>query len=247
MNAYNGGVRGNNSLHSINIFLNKVLPLKPDVVVLMHNINDLGILLYEGAYWNRHPTRSPLVSLIEQEGEPKRTLWRRTRDVLHALLPRLYVRAVRLKGRLAGAGPVTDEWGHLRDEKIDYDAEALRASFRTNLILFVEIARATGVEPVLMAQANRIIDDPDPAVRVNLANVEQEGLGYPAFKKLYDRFNDIIREVGEQRGVQVIDLERAMPKERRFLYDSVHFNDAGSELAASVIAEQLSHRFQPEP
>jgi hypothetical protein len=54
VNSYNGGMSGSHSLHSINTLVNKVMPLDPDIVVLMHNINDLGILLYEGTYWNDH-------------------------------------------------------------------------------------------------------------------------------------------------------------------------------------------------
>jgi hypothetical protein len=39
--SINSGVGGNNSLHSIDVLLNKIIPIKPDVVVMMHNINDL--------------------------------------------------------------------------------------------------------------------------------------------------------------------------------------------------------------
>ena len=38
----NGGVSGNNSLHSTLNFIAKGVPLKPEFAVLMHNINDYG-------------------------------------------------------------------------------------------------------------------------------------------------------------------------------------------------------------
>ena len=38
---YNGGVSGNNIIHSTLNLVAKVLPLQPKYVVLMHNINDL--------------------------------------------------------------------------------------------------------------------------------------------------------------------------------------------------------------
>ncbi len=60
VNSYNAGRSGNNSLHSLNILLNKVVNLKPDIVVMMHNINDLAILMYEKTYWNTNPSRSPI-------------------------------------------------------------------------------------------------------------------------------------------------------------------------------------------
>ena len=52
VNSYNAGRSGNNTLHSINVLMNKVVNLKPDIVVLMENINDLAILMYDKTYWN---------------------------------------------------------------------------------------------------------------------------------------------------------------------------------------------------
>ena len=60
VNSYNAGRSGNNTLHCLNILLNKVVNLKPDIVVLMENINDLAILMYEKTYWNTNPSRSPI-------------------------------------------------------------------------------------------------------------------------------------------------------------------------------------------
>jgi hypothetical protein len=50
INSYNGGVSGNNSLHSLNILLNKIVPMQPKCVFMMHNINDLAILYYTKTY-----------------------------------------------------------------------------------------------------------------------------------------------------------------------------------------------------
>ncbi len=61
VNSYNNGINSITSMNSFNIFVNKVLALDPDYAVLMHNINDLNILLYEGTYWNEHPLRSLIV------------------------------------------------------------------------------------------------------------------------------------------------------------------------------------------
>ena len=67
INSYNGGMSGNNTLNAIDILINKVIPLKPDVVVFMENINDLSTLLYEGTYWNKGTARSPLETLKKRQ------------------------------------------------------------------------------------------------------------------------------------------------------------------------------------
>lgn len=58
VNSYNGGVSANESMHSINILLNKVLPMKPTIVVMMHNINDLAMLRLHGHYWYQNSLKS---------------------------------------------------------------------------------------------------------------------------------------------------------------------------------------------
>tara|TARA_R110002110_G_scaffold383245_4_gene594678 strand:+ start:36800 stop:37837 length:1038 start_codon:yes stop_codon:yes gene_type:complete len=60
VNSYNGGVSANESMHSINILLNKVLPMKPDMVVMMHNINDLVMLRLHGNYHYPNSLKSHL-------------------------------------------------------------------------------------------------------------------------------------------------------------------------------------------
>ncbi len=64
--VYNGGVSGNNIIHSTLNLVAKVLPLKPKYVVLMHNINDLGLLRQTGSYW-RAPSDGSIIQLRKIE------------------------------------------------------------------------------------------------------------------------------------------------------------------------------------
>jgi len=61
INSDNAAKSGNNSLHSINILLNKLIPFNPNIVIMMHNINDLSTLFYEGTYWNNNKAITPIV------------------------------------------------------------------------------------------------------------------------------------------------------------------------------------------
>ena len=40
--------------------------------------------------------------------------------------------------------------------------------------------------------------------------------------------------------VMLIDLDKAVPKTREFMYDSVHLNEAGSRFVAGIVARELS-------
>ena len=66
INSYNAARSGNHSLHSLDILLNKVFPIKPDIVVMLDNINDLVVLLYESSYWN-HKSSKPVIFDINKE------------------------------------------------------------------------------------------------------------------------------------------------------------------------------------
>lgn len=60
-NTFNSGRSGNHTFHSIDIFINKVLPLNPDIAILMHNMNDWVTLVMEGTYWNNNPSRALII------------------------------------------------------------------------------------------------------------------------------------------------------------------------------------------
>ena len=51
VNGINAAISGNNSMHSLLLLLGKVVPLRPDFVILMHGINDIGTLRSNGTYW----------------------------------------------------------------------------------------------------------------------------------------------------------------------------------------------------
>ena len=65
------------------------------------------------------------------------------------------------------------------------------------------------------------------------------GIPVSEFMELYAKFNEAIREVGQDNGVLVIDLAALIPQDKQYMYDVVHLNTRGSQLAAQVISERL--------
>jgi lysophospholipase L1-like esterase len=235
INSYNGGLSGNNSLHAIDLLLNKVIPLHPRVVVFMEDINDLSTLLYEKTYWCQNCTRAPLETLhkVKLVGKFLKEL----------LIP--YINQAYRNFKDRAFHHETDEFAQARGQKLVVDQAKWDREFAANLQIIIDTCRAWGITPVLMTQANRITDHPDPVVAAYIGQYGQDtGITYPDFKRLYDSFNDTIRQVGKKNGVLVIDLAREVPPDKKYLYDMVHFNDAGSKLAAKIIAAQLKPLIQ---
>jgi hypothetical protein len=154
INSYNGGMSDNNTLNAIDILVNKVIPLHPQVVVYMENINDLSTLLYEGTYWNQHTARSPLGTLQK---------WKLVGKLLKEIfIPNLNNAYRHLKE--AVFRHEEDEFAGARGQKLKIDQAQMRRDFAASLQTLVCTCKAWGIVPVLMTQANRLTDHPDPVV-----------------------------------------------------------------------------------
>ena len=232
INSYNASKAGNHTLHSIDILYNKLIPLKPNIVVMMHNVNDLNTLLFEDTYWNNNPYRSPIV-------EDKPSLIKQFREIRDLLIPYSYA-GMKDVIRLIRGNKEVDEFKKVRGKKINIDKYYLANEFRLNLETFIQICKIRGIDPVLMTQQNRFKSNPDPVIldRFNLLG-ETRGITYANYKEVYDLFNDTIRETGAKNDILVIDLAKKIPPEKEFLFDAIHLTDQGSKLAAQIIQEAL--------
>ena len=238
--SINSGVGGNNSLHSLDILLNKVIPLKPDVVVMLHNINDLVALIYDKTYWSRNPTRQPIIDYkLYKDLTGMKAVSTLARDTY---IPNLHVAFRSLSKKIFGkqVKDPEDEFAYIRGKKIVFDPAQILAEFKMNLQTFINICTARKITPVLMTQFNRYKADPDAKIREAMAGFGKDsGISEQQFKEIYDQFNEAVRQVGQKNGVMVIDLARLIPQESQYMYDVVHLNTAGSKLAARLISERL--------
>jgi hypothetical protein len=234
INSYNGGVSGSHTMHLIEALLVKGLPMRPQVAVLSENSNDLATQLHLGGYWTRQTGRALLFDARPQ-GEAERVTGRvLLRTFRDAVALHTYARVRSLLAPPADLG--LDEFAEVRGRAQPFNRDDAVRSYSASLRTFVAICRAWRIQPVLMTQANRFTDHPDPVVRMPAMDL---GLDYPAFKGHYDAFNDEIRHVSTEQRVLLIDLAREIPPEATYLYDAVHYNGAGSRLAAAAVARAL--------
>lgn len=203
INSYNAGKSGNNSIHSLNNFINKVIPLNPNIVVRMENINDLSTLLYESTYWNKNRSRSNLGCFNKNS-----TSFRN----------------------------FNNEWAEspFRDKIFDpKHQEKIKLEQRKIINLFIASVKASGATPVLMTQANKIDQT------VDFSNGSKDEKFNQTYRQLYSDFQEITRQAAKENGVLLIDLEKEIPQRDEYLYDSVHFTNEGSKLAAKIISKNL--------
>ena len=65
------------------------------------------------------------------------------------------------------------------------------------------------------------------------------GTNYPAYRAAYMAMLDTMRQVAAEQKVALIDLDRLVPKDNAYMYDTVHLNPAGAQLVAGIVAERL--------
>jgi len=237
INSYNAGRTANNTLHSLDVLLNKIIPLKPDIVIMMHNNNDVATMLYEKSYWNNSPTRSIIFDINKKIVN---NFFRIMRD---RLIPNLS-REMRLAGirfrtwwksdkNLEGED---DEFAKMRGRKTTYDSGEMVEQFEMNLQTFISICKIRKITPVLMTMASRFTANPDQAILNRFKTVI---ISYQEYKHIFELFNDSIRKIARENQIPLIDLAASIPLDKQYIYDVIHYNDRGSIKAAEVIKDHL--------
>lgn len=242
INSYNAARAGNNSMHSLDILLNKLLPMNPDIVVMMHNVNDLTVLYFKKTYWTKYSSRGVIFDANKEVNADIFRIWRDkfipnlAREFRHLEL------AVKSRWRAGkktpGGDPGEDEFAHIRGKILTFDKAAMVEQFEMNLQTFIHICQVRKVTPVLMTMANRLKVPPDETIK-KVFYYRMKNITYEQYKDLFDSFNESIRKKARENNIMLIDLAREIPPERDYLVDIVHFNDRGAITAADIVSREL--------
>jgi hypothetical protein len=218
VNTLNAGRSGNTLHDSLNVLLNHTVLDKPDVVVVMHVTNDVGLVDNDPEYRTRM-------------AQPPS--WRYVADwISQALSSRIYVvAAVRQVLADAVIRPMDSSAIKYRNDPAEADKRPTDA-YEKRLRSFIHMCRDFGIEPVLMTEP---LIFSTSAYSLDWANLGAQ-----------DRFNALVLKVGEEEHVTVIDLVKYLQdhvpdwnKEMVVFYDGAHVTDNGSTIYAQHISECL--------
>ena len=224
----NAGVTGTNLHHSLNVFVNKLLKHRPDVVVVSHVLNDCGLLAerndYEDwtvqSYWRAGEggtvrvlyewatAHSEFLGLVRH----RYAVWQITRE-----------QAGRVRPTAPGApGVAAPPIPEARLRHID-------ALYTLRLRMLVGMIQASGARPVLVTETSREL---------------ARGRSDTPVLACYLRLIGHVRAIARETGAGLIDFERdilgiATPTGAARFYDSLHFTDEGSVEAAGFAASAL--------
>ena len=195
---------------------------RPNVVIVTHAINDLlhnaDFCYYSGGKFREDYGHfyGPIYRLIQRpsDWEP---LYRKIRMI----------------------------WYYTPREVIDTEEFPGLVPFKRNLHTLIDLAKIDGTTVVLMTQPYLIKASLSAAEDAALRMVHVEAVGPNKEWSIYtarrgmEKYTAAVRNVAEEKGVQVIDLERVVPKSLEYFTDDVHYRDKTFDLIADHIADRL--------
>jgi len=219
---YNLGKQWYTTQHTLINYIQNLRKFKPDVIIVMHNINDLLI--------NADFSRFSNGNFREDYG--------------HFLGPE----ALMIKyGSLAEFIFNNLKLLWYRPEPVDIKTDKFPGlvSFRNNLKTLTELARNSDTKIIFMTQPNIYKQKmtSEELQSLNMLNREAIGDGirwtYETALSGIKKYNDTIRELSNELNVPLVDLEKVVPKSLDYFYDDVHYTDKTYDLISSYLSDEL--------
>lgn len=234
----NAGLDGNSTFGHRLLLEQHILPLRPDVVLFLIGVNDVG---RGDLNVSDAGTRRALRDMVIERSELLSTM--------QALF-----RSVRAKEQglsyFANFDITKSERLEMSDEEIttvlaEHGGPFLEG-YERRVRELLALTRGAGIEPILITQPSLYGDyvDPTTGVEVGAAKILDEWSRHrhtnaKAHDLVLERYNDVVRRVGPELGVAVVDLAAKLPKDSALYVDWVHYSVAGNAKVAEILAAEL--------
>ena len=224
INVYNGGKQGNNTLDAINILLNKVAPLQPQIVILMPGWEDLETLLRYKTYWNSHSPSSPIVDLPSASFSQK--VVNTITYYCQRTIPHIYTAIYKSES--------TESFSMLknkRDSSLNPIGQPIICwpEFNTVQEMFVSICEARNITPVIVTPPYQSINYSD---NINFIPSNQ-------VNKLINTLNNNILSLNSNNNIKVINLCNYLSEDDDLFIDHWQLSEAGSTKISNIIVDEL--------
>jgi lysophospholipase L1-like esterase len=243
----NAGLDGH-STHGHQVLLEDfIVPLRPRIALFLVGANDVarGTI----AEWDAENVRSGLQFSSGKAFIKSLSAY----SEVAALALNMYRSYTAYKAGLIHQQIDFNQQGYLdipEEEQKKYLAENANSTFlhdyHARLKKIVETCRRAGIEPVLVTQPLLVGFGTDDITGLDLARIKAYGPRQTG--KMYwdvvETYNDVVRRLGQEYGVQIVDLARQMPKSSRYFYDFIHYTPEGAKVIAEIIDRSLCPELQ---
>ncbi len=256
--AINQGISGYLAADSLAVLIYKVLYYQPDIVVVMHGVNDMRYGLttfYDPIHRDGYDKGLYRPGYVEPFGESLSKVLKRSL-FLTLFKWRIWNRFFPPEPERYKT-PLEDLeekrlWRRQIPFTTPHPSKGLE-DFIRNLEEMIWIARGHGIRIILMTEPSVYTPSLQPEIENKLwMSLIQRvpppvNLPTPFLFKEMNRFNDAVRDLAKKEEVELIDLEKNIPKNADYFYDDVHLTELGAEKAAQAIGDSLiRHPGPPE-
>lgn len=204
-------------------YLSNIKWEKPDVVVVMHAINDI-LVNADFSYMSKGDFRN---------------------DYGHFLGPvDRMVRGGTVTGYVFDI--LKSSAFHFSRESITTNEFKGLVPYERNLRMLIKNMISDGIKPILMTQPFVATKDLTEEQKSDLVMLNFEAIGSSKRWSLetlinaFNVYNDKVRQIASEEGVALIDLESKIPKKFDIIYDEVHYTDKGHDLVAKVVSDEIA-------
>ncbi len=218
----NGGVPGYTLASSRRQLEKSILPMKPDLIVVLPGTNDLSGEVRDMA----------IAQGLAKPSSPADQSWLARRSLLWELLAKnlRVIEAQHSAGQAEGA-------------RLKLNATALGGEFGPNLaaVLKEAVAHSLRVAVATFPTQLRRQQSADEQRRASVsAFVYMPFMSIDDLLAGYARHNEIVRQLAPAQGALLIEAENAIPGDPAYFVDTVHFTDKGSRAMAEIVAAALA-------
>jgi len=223
----NAGVPGHASFDSLGRLYSQLWMFEPDYVVLYHGWNDVK-------YFPSLDPGHPLIAKLTPY-DPAADPFQNYRGGLDRFLAhsQVYIK-LRSQYWIHKLDPGTEGARIEAGVQAGYGPWGLR-QFQLDVELLIEATRAIQATPLLVTESTLVVaaNTPDERARIHY---EYQGMGHDALVRALQDCARIVRQVGHEKNVDVLDLAGRFNGRGDLFEDHVHTTAAGSRAIAAEVA-----------
>ena len=220
---HNQGKGWYTTLNSLINYQTNIRNYKPEVLVIMHGINDL-LASADFSYFSHQPFRpdyghfyGPLNRFLSHED----------------LIPDL-------------TKTVSQLWYHQPRKSLSDTTFRGLGAFEQNLNTVIDLAKLDGTQVILLTQPTLYKENPSQEEQeaMFMLNYEYVGEGkrwsLETVVRGMNAYNNMVRQIATQRNVYLIDLAQSVPKTLEYFYDDCHYTQEGFKQVEKTIVEYFT-------
>jgi lysophospholipase L1-like esterase len=246
--VYNAGKSGDKSYDHLAMISQRIIHLKPDLIIIFSGLNDLTAAIFEKDYTHRQVYDvNPDINFITltkyfltQFQIPRRLynifqpIFDKPSDEeiqMEIAFKSNYKRLIELRK----SHPVSDN-----TPRIDIE------SYERNLMSIIGLAQIHEIDLIFMTQAVIWNSQIDKSATDRCWMTYKNGITYREDKldEALHLYNDLVRQLSVRFNIPVFDLAEQIPKSLRYFYDDCHFNIHGADTSAKLLFDFIKNNLQ---